>query len=151
MRIWLTVLAFVVLVLSGGWASDAITWEGERTVYTVDCQEGRWEGSEGATCSGRMVAGDRFRFRALVARGEVLFWTSGQAVPSEKFSGCHIEDGRNWTCPRSELAAKTVTLRMRHGNPVPQPGDGTKPFHAVSKMRWWLAKYGLSTGRDADN
>lgn len=148
MRALLSVLAIVVIALASAWASDAITLQGERTIYTVECKDGQWQG---AACTGRLVAGDRYRFRALKAHGEVVFWTSGSSAPTEKFTGCQIDDGRNWSCPPSAVAAKTVTLRMLHGRPVLHPADGTKPFHAVEKWRWWLAKYDLPAGSEAGN
>jgi hypothetical protein len=138
-RAWLVLCVIVALALAFVWASDAITLQGERTVYTVECRDGLWRDD---ACTGRLVAGDRYRFRALKAHAEVLFWTSGSSEPAEKFTGCTIDDGRNWSCPPSAAATKTVTLRMLHGNPVPSPGDGTKPFHAVGKLRWWSTRYG---------
>jgi len=53
-RIWL----FFVLVLAGlcgvAWATDFITPQGERTVYTAECERGTWQG---AHCTGTLVAG----------------------------------------------------------------------------------------------
>lgn len=129
----------VALLLAFVWASDAITLQGERTVYTVECRDGVWRDD---VCTGRLVAGDRYRFRALKAHAEVLFWTSGSSEPAGKFTGCTVDDGRNWRCPPSAAASRTVTLRMRDGQAAPLAGDGTKPLHAVGKLRWWLTRLG---------
>ena len=77
------------------WASDKITYEGERTIYTVRCEQGNWEGLQ---CKGRMVAGDRYRFRASVSKQEVLYWVVGSSQPSGKFSRCTVKDRGNWSC-----------------------------------------------------
>jgi hypothetical protein len=82
-------IAVVVIVALGIalWASDKITYEGERTVYTVRCEQGPWEG---LSCKGKMVAGDRYRFRASVSKQEVLYWVVGSSQPSGKFSRCKV-------------------------------------------------------------
>jgi hypothetical protein len=48
----IALLALVVLAL---WASDRITLQGERTIFTVKCDGGTWQGRR---CSGRMVPGE---------------------------------------------------------------------------------------------
>lgn len=123
------------------WASDRVTLQGERTIYTVDCVNGRWEGNR---CAGHIAAGPRFRYRALKARGEVLFWVLGAREPSSKLPGCTIQDGRNWTCPDSPEAPKSVTLAMARGDPLRNPAWPTRPFHAVSKVSWLLLDFGFS-------
>ena len=40
---------------------------------------------QGERCSGRLVAGDRYRYRALKPHGEVIFWTVGTKDKSGKF------------------------------------------------------------------
>lgn len=117
------------------WVSDKITWEGERTIYSVRCEQGTWVGDQ---CSGKLVAAERFRFRALKNHGEVLFWTAGSPEPSGKFTQCVIEDGRNWKCQANADGPKSVTLEMSGGRPVPDPTGATIPFHAVSKLRWLI-------------
>ena len=61
-RVW----GFVIVVLAGlgfaAWASDFITMQGERTIYTVECRDGAWAGDR---CAGSLTAGPRYRFRAL--------------------------------------------------------------------------------------
>ena len=37
------------------WASDRVTFQGERTVFTVDCVPDIWQGLR---CTGKLVAGD---------------------------------------------------------------------------------------------
>ena len=148
MRVWLTAISGLALAGFLGWASDAITLQGERTVYTLTCIDGQWQDSH---CGGHVAAGDRYRFRALKAHAEVVFWTAGSSAPSGKFSGCKIQDGRNWTCPASAEARQTVTLQMQHGVPVRDPSGRTTDFHAVAKWRWYLAGLGLPIGNSADN
>ena len=96
-RVW----AFVILILAAlgfaAWASDFVTMQGERTVYTVDCSNGSWQANH---CAGKLVAGNRYRYRALKPHSEVIFWTVGAKEPSGKFGECTIQDGRNWRCKR---------------------------------------------------
>lgn len=149
MRTWLAVIAILALAAAVAWTSDAITLQGERTVYTVDCRQGDWHGD---TCSGKLAAGPRVRFRALRAHAEVLFWTIGATgEPSGKLMSCKIADGRNWICPPGADGGRTITLQMARGCPVPDASGNARPFHSVAKWRWWLARYGLPIGRVADN
>jgi hypothetical protein len=142
-RVW----AFVVLVLVAlgfaAWASDFVTMQGERTVYTVDCL-GTWQGDH---CNGQLVAGARYRYRALKPHREVVFWTVGSVEPSGKFNDCVIQDGRNWVCQVCPDAARSITLQMTQGVPVATAGQ-TRPFRAVSKFRWLLLQRGLTADRD---
>ena len=147
MRIWLTVVALLATVAALLWASDKITLEGERTIYTVECRDGTWQGTQ---CSGRLVAADRYRFRALKPHSEVVFWTVGASAPSGKFADCEIKDGRNWTCKPNAEAARTITLQMARGVPVPDASGRTKGFHAIEKWRWFLLQWGLPVGSSAD-
>jgi hypothetical protein len=143
-------LALAPIVGIVAWASDVITMQGERTIYTVKCDGGSWTG---VRCSGKLVAGDRYRFRALKAHGEVFFWILGSTEPSGRFTGCDVEDGRNWSCrakATSAEAARSVTLEMVHGQPVRDPAGGpTRPFHSVSKFTWVLIGRGLWFGDTA--
>ena len=129
------------------WASDRITVQGERTVYTVECSSGAWNGNR---CSGKLVAGSRHRYRALKARGEVLFWVLGAPEPSSKLTGCTIQDGRNWTCPVTADAPKSITLALLRGEPVRNPAWPTRPFHAVSKFTWTLLSLGVDFTSSAE-
>ena len=81
-RVWAFVLLVLVALGFAAWASDFVTMQGERTVYTVDCTNGAWQGDH---CSGQVAAGTRYRYRALKPHGEVIFWTVGTSEPSGKF------------------------------------------------------------------
>lgn len=147
MRLVLFVLAVLALVSAALWATNSITLQGERTIFTVECKDGAWQGLH---CSGRLVAADRFRFRALRPHGEVVFWTVGTATPSGKFTDCDIADGRNWTCRPSVDAMRTITLQMSRGVPVPDSLGRVRAFHAVAKWRWSVLRLGIPVGSDAD-
>lgn len=148
-RISLFVPLVLVVVLVGvlAWAGDYVTLQGERTVYTVACEQGTWNGER---CTGKLAAAGRYRFRALRAHREVLFWVVGSTEPSGRFTDCDIKDGRNWTCKPSAESARTITLAMAKGRPVPNPAAETRAFHSVSKVRWLLLKYGIALGDSAD-
>jgi hypothetical protein len=136
-----TLVAFVpllVLAIVGAWLNDFITLQGERTIYTVDCVGGAWEGD---TCTGRLVAGDRYRFRALRVHSEVLFWRVGVKEASARLENCEIQDGRNWTCPAGADAARSITLVMDHGEAVASAAGATLPLHAVPKWRWLFLRW----------
>lgn len=140
-RVWAIVIVAVAALGFAAWASDFVTMQGERTVYTVDCKDGAWQGDH---CNGRLVAGTRYRFRAMKPHGEVIFWTVGTAEPSGKFTDCTIQDGRNWTCKVCPDAARSITLQMAQGAPVAAVAPVTRPFRAVSKWRWLLLRQGFT-------
>jgi hypothetical protein len=129
------------------WAIDFVTFEGERTVYTVECSGGAWTSNR---CSGRLLVGDRYRFRALPPHGEVLFWTAGSREPAGKFSNCKVDSGRNWSCPANADGSRTVTLQMEHGKPVVDAQQRTRSFHSVGKLRWMLLSICIGVGSTAD-
>ena len=135
---WLaaTLVALLVYFI---WTTDKITLQGERTIYTVNCANGNWDGKR---CTGELDAGPRYRYRALKARGEVLFWVLGANEPSSKLTGCTIQDGRNWTCPVSPHASQSITLGLVSGDPLTNPAWPTRPLHAVSKMTWIFLSLG---------
>jgi hypothetical protein len=138
----------VALMLAGWmWLTDFITVQGERTIYTAACQGGEWKDDR---CTGKLVASDRYRFRALRLRKEVLFWRPREPEPSGRFAECRIADGRNWVCPASPDAARCITLAMDHGRAVHDPAGHTRPFHGVEKWRWLLLDWGLYGGHSAD-
>ena len=147
MRIWLFLLSVFAVLSVLIWADDAITLQGERTVYTVTCRQGAWQTQH---CTGRLGAADRYRFKALKARREVLFWTLGVAEPSGRFTDCAIQDGRNWSCSPTADASRTITRAMVHGQPIAGAGGPTLPLHAVPKWKWWLLRWGVYVGSDAD-
>lgn len=131
--VWITVFSLLGLF---GWMSDFITLQGERTIYTADCSGGSWNGE---TCSGTVAAGKRFRFRALQAHREVLFWTVGSPQEvSGKFTDCEISDGRNWTCKSDPQQAPAITHGMAHGKPVPDTSGQAVHFHQIAKWHWLL-------------
>jgi hypothetical protein len=143
-RVWAFVIALLAALGFAAWVSDFVTMQGERTVYTVDCDGGKWEGDR---CSGKVKAGSRYRYRALKPHNEVIFWTVGSKEPSGKFEDCTIQDGRNWACKLCADASRSITLQMAQGKPVVDPKLGTKPFRAVSKWRWLLLQRGYTTSR----
>ena len=145
-RPWLLLVPVIAVLSFIVWASDSITLQGERTVYTVKCEHGTWLGDR---CSGKLVAAERFRFRALKAHGEVLFWIVGSSVPSGKFTQCVIKDGRNWLCQANADAQQSITLEISKGSPVPDPAGATRPFHAVSKLTWMILEYHIPFGNAA--
>ncbi len=144
-RVWAVVAVLFAALGFAAWASDFVTMQGERTIYTVDCVAGSWQGDH---CSGHLVAGVRHRFRALKPHGEVIFWTVGTKEKSGKFENCEIQDGRNWVCKACPDAARSITLRMAQGAPVVDEPMVTRPFRAVSKWRWLLLERGFTADRD---
>jgi hypothetical protein len=149
MRVWLFALgSLVAAVLIFVWTSDKVTLQGERTIYTIDCRDGAWQGVH---CTGRLARADRFRFRALKAQREVVFWTAGAVQPSSKFTECDIQDGRNWKCKPNADTPLTITHQMSGGMAVHDPTAPTKPFHAIAKWRWFFVGWGVPIGRDADD
>ena len=143
---WVFVTGLSILVFFI-WTTDQITLQGERTVYTVECSGGTWDGNR---CSGELVAGPRFRYRALKGHGEVLFWVLGVAEPSAKLTACTVRDGRNWACPPSPDAPRSITLAISQGDPVRNAAWPTRPFHAVSKVTWMLLRLGVKLTNSAD-
>lgn len=142
-RPWIILVAVIAVMSFFVWAGDEITWKGERTVYAVRCELGTWVGDR---CSGRLVAAERFRFRALKNHEEVLFWTAGSSEPSGKFKQCVIESGRNWSCKANADGPKSITLEMSKGHPVPNSTGATRPFHAVPKLSWMILEFRVLFG-----
>ena len=136
-----TVLPFLIVVIMFGamlWSVDFITLQGEWTIYTVECKQGIWNGEQ---CTGKLAASDRYRFRALKRRKEVLFWVVGSTEPSGRLTPCEIESRSNWVCKASADSPRSITLVMSKGHAVPDPTVNTRPFHAVPKLKWTLLKY----------
>jgi hypothetical protein len=139
-----------VVVVAGlaltAWMHDFVTVNGaKKTVYTASCVGGSWKRT---TCSGVMVAGDRYRFKILKKRGEVLTWVAGSNSPSETLTGCKIEDAKDWSCPNSNNRA-TIVSAMRYGDPVAEPGK-TLPFHSLPKWKWFLLDHAVNIFHKAD-
>ena len=138
-RVWVSVIVVLAGLGFAGWCSDFVTMQGERTVYTVECRNGAWQGNR---CSGQLAAGERYRYRALRPHSEVIFWTVGSKAPSGKFGECTIKDGRNWQCKANADAPRSITLQMAEGVPVAGPSAVTRSFRAVTKWRWLLLQRG---------
>lgn len=147
-RTGLSVLAIFVFIIGMAFATDFITLQGERTVYTADCQQGVWKGEQ---CTGVLAAGNRYRFRALKTHGEVLFWIVGVTGPVGKLTDCEISNGRNWSCKPGADSAQAITHAMVRGRPVPEPGATGPVIHAISKPRWWLLKQGVAIGNSVSD
>jgi len=130
------------------WITDSVTLQGERTIYTVECRDGAWDAS--GACTGKLVPGMRYRFRALRSHNEVLFWRVGVNENSGRLTDCAIRDGRNWKCPPGSDAARSITLQMNGGEAVHDPQSPTHAFHAVHKWRWIALRWGLLAGSTAD-
>lgn len=139
LTVW-TLVVVIALLAIVAWADDFVTLQGEYTIYTVTCEDGQWNGTR---CSGRLAPGDRYRFRALRQRKEVLFWRVGVPEPSGKFTHCDITDGRNWTCTANEDAARSITLALARGRAQHDATGAARPFHAISKWKWWSMRVGL--------
>jgi hypothetical protein len=140
-------LGVALLMALWMWMSDFVTIQGERTIYTAECRGGAWRG---LSCTGTLVAANRYRFRALPPHNEVLFWTAGSSEPSGRFSNCVIRDGRNWSCPPNAEAQRTIALSIARGEAVHDATGRTQPFHAIGKWRWLLLRWGIPTGNAAD-
>jgi len=141
-----------ILVIVGAmgvfiWSSDRITLEGERTVYTVICEQGAWDGLR---CTGRIVAGDRHRFRSSRSRSEVVYWIAGSAAPSGKYSECDVTDRDFWSCKTQAGELPTIAHEFSDGRPVPRAAGIDLPFHAVNKWKWWALRLGIPGFRKAD-
>jgi hypothetical protein len=143
----LALLGLLVVTAIYAWAVDFVTLTGERTIYTANCRSGAWEGNR---CTGSLEAGARYRFRALSAHAEVLFWTAGSPDPAGKFTQCKVESGRNWSCPANAEAGRTVTLQMLHGEPVADPLHRTLELHSVHKVHWLLLRAGVRLSSTAN-
>jgi hypothetical protein len=139
-------VAFVAALL---WGSDRITLQGERTVYTVNCDHGTWNGN---VCSGKLVADKRYAFRASMLRQEVLHWVRGSTAPSSRFSDCKVVDRDNWSCKvPADAAPTTIAYEMVKGQPTHIESNVVLPFHSVPKWKWWLIDAGVSGFTEAAN
>jgi hypothetical protein len=142
LRTWGIVLALLAALGLFMWSVDYVTLEGEWTIYTVRCHGGNWANDR---CTGELQPGERYRFRALKSKGEVVFWIVGSAEPSGKLAPCVIKDRSNWTCTANADAARSIALEMRKGRPVP-PSLGEHPaLHTVAKWRWFLLRVGIGS------
>lgn len=144
-RLWL----FLGVAIAGigflMWSSDAITLQGEWTLYTVRCEGGAWQGRH---CSGHLVAAERHHFVVDKAKHEVALEVVGAQASSGRLSQCTIADGRSWTCAVGGSGVRPITQQLIRGEPVdPQEGPG----HAllVGKRTWYLVRLGVPVGSEA--
>ena len=143
-----TIFVAVVALLSVlGWLNDFVTLHGARTVYTANCAQGEWRG---AVCTGTLKAGERYRFRVLKPRGEVIFWVAGSPEPSGKLAPCAVENAKEWSCKLGADSSRTITHAMKYGHAVPEPKGPARRFHPVAKWKWLLLDLGVSFFRQAD-
>ena len=144
-------LISVILILGGLgfviWASDQITLQGERTIYTVSCEQGAWEGLR---CSGRLVASDLHRFLVSRNRNEVVFWISGSSMPSGKYTDCKVTDRDNWSCNVNAGQPQAIVRELSYGQPTSSASESARPFHAVAKWKWWALRLGVPGFATAD-
>jgi hypothetical protein len=133
-------LAALLLFAAVIWLSDRITLQGERTIYTVDCAGGAWEGTR---CNGRLVSGDRYAFRASPRRHEVIYWKRGSADPSGTYSDCTVVDRDNWSCNVRVDQKAAIAYEMKNGRPTGGGPGLTLPFHDVPKWKWWALQLGI--------
>ena len=145
------ILFVVILVVASLtvfiWASDRITLEGERTIYTVNCDQGAWDGLR---CTSRLRAGDRHRFRASRSRHEIVYWIAGSGAPSGKYADCDVTDRDRWVCKARPGEQPTIAHELAGGRPVPNAAAPDMPFHAVNKWKWWVLDVGIPIVSKAD-
>lgn len=135
-----TGLCMLLVVVALVWASDRITLQGERTIYTVDCAQGVWEGNR---CTGRLVPGPRYAFRASARRQEVIYWIRGSEAPSGKYTDCSVKNRDNWSCKVKVDQPATVAYEMDDGRPTRGAPGLTVAFHDVPKWKWWAIRGGV--------
>jgi hypothetical protein len=144
----LYVVVVVIAVSLLIWGSDRITLQGERTIYTVECEQGVWQDNR---CTGRLVAGERYAFRASPRRHEVLYWVRNSNAPSGKYSDCAVTDRNNWSCNVQVGQLPSIAYELKDGRPTRSGGGLTMAFHDVPKWKWWLIDIGVSVFREANN
>ncbi len=137
-RVLTGAVAFLLLVALI-WGSDRITLQGERTIYTVDCVQGTWDGE---TCTGRLAAGSRYAFRASKSRQEVIYWIRESQQPSGKLSGCEVRNRDNWSCATTSDRPPPVTWALRDGKPTDTAAGPVAPLREVPKWKWYAIRYG---------
>ncbi len=115
MRKWLLGVLLLVTIATILWGSDWITLQGERTIYTVGCDQGVWQGTK---CTGRLVAGERHAFRASRSRNEVVYRIRESKAPSGKYTDCTVKDRDNWTCNVRTDQQPAITYEMVQGKPT---------------------------------
>jgi hypothetical protein len=141
------VVALVVVLSVAVWASDRISYDGERTIYTVHCENGAWDGLR---CNGKLTAAERYRFRASKSKQEVLYWIVGSPVPSGKYTNCAVKDRGNWSCKVGIDQPPTIAFAIIDDRPISTDTGPVLPFYAVRKWKWWLLRVGVRISNKAD-
>ena len=145
----LSIVLSVALVAALLWGSDRITMQGERTIYTVDCEGGTWNGR---VCTGKLTPSKRYAFRASQARQEVIYWIRGSTTASGKYPECKVVDRDNWSCKAvGDGPPGTIACEMARGHPTPAGKEHMLPFHSVPKWKWWLMDVGVRLFKQADD
>jgi len=139
------ILAVVVVLI---WASDRITLQGERTIYSVDCAQGTWDGNR---CTGRLVPGPRYAFRVSPRRHEVIYWIRESEAPSGKYTDCSVKDRDNWTCNVQIGQPAAAAYEMKDGRPTRGTRGLTIAFRDVPKWKWWAIRGGAGFFTVANN
>ena len=143
--------AWLMLVLSGLgiliWASDHVTLQGERTIYSVICEGGDWVALR---CTDRLPVGDRYRFRASGSRNEVVYWIAGSRAPSGKYTDCQVSNRDNWTCTVHPDQPPSLAYQLVQGGPIARADSPVLPCHAVAKWKWWALRAGIPGFANAD-
>jgi hypothetical protein len=141
------IVLFVASIAALLWGSDRITLQGERTIYTVQCDHGTWNGT---ACSGKLVPDKRYAFRASKSRREVLYWVRGSDAPSGRYNDCTVVDRDNWTCSAAvDGSPTTIAFEMAGGKPAKADGGRVLPYHSIPKWKWWLMDAGIGTFSEA--
>jgi hypothetical protein len=148
MRRLIVGMLFAALVAIPLWASDRITLQGERTIFTARCVQGTWQV---AHCTGHLAPGERHAFRASVRRHEVIYWIRDSNAPSGKYSDCTVVDRDNWSCNVEVNQQPSIAYEMVKGRPTRAAVEGILPYRAVAKWKWWLMNAGLTVFTDADD
>jgi hypothetical protein len=138
-RVWIGFGVVAMALAGAGWAADAVSPQGERTIYTASCMGGAWQGER---CTGRLRPEARVRFKASKERGEVTFWSLGDTTGGH-LAPCSIVDGRNWVCVDGVDAARSTTLTMSRGRTQVDSKGRIAGFHPVPKWQWWLLHLGI--------
>jgi hypothetical protein len=145
----LTVIALVVPGSLGIWlwVTDWVTLQGEHTIYTVSCEQGIWDDLR---CTGHLVAGDRYRFRASRHRNEVVFWIAGSSAPSGKHVDCRVTSRDDWICNKRDDEQRSIVNGLSNGRPTPSATPGDVQFRAVAKWKWLALREGIPWLSSAD-
>ncbi len=81
----------------------------------------------------------------------MLFWTAGASDESGRYTGCTIQNGREWSCPPNDHANRTITHQMLRGVPVASPASHPLVFHRIPKWKWEALRIGIPVGNAAQN